>query len=181
MFINKFKTIFLLLLLVITISCKKELSNNEKFIQNLSNDINFDLPMVNESLIIFVNKKDFVYATSLRQLYSIKEKYNKRIRHFDNFLIEVINNNLLSEKEIKDNSIFFFNPNEKILKDFDKKGIEYFKSVYCEISDTKRKYYIKTNLDLNTRQSIMYIFFKNNYYIMQDDYIGKDVLIDKNL
>lgn len=179
MFVNKIKTIFFFLL-VITISCKNELSNNERFIQSLSDDINFDLPMVNEALIIFVNKNDIVYATSLRQLYSIKEKDNKGIKDFDNFLIEAINNNLLSENELKKNSIFFFNPNKDILKEFDEKGVEYLKSTYCETSNMVGKYYIKTNLDLNTKQSIMYVFFKNNYYIMQNDDTGNYVLIDKN-
>ncbi len=177
-------TIFITLFifsLIITISCKKELSNNVRFIQGLSDDIDFDLPLVNESLLIFINKNDIIYATSLRQLYTIKKKNSKNIKDFDRFLIETINNNLLSENEIKESSTFFFIPNKEILKEFDKKGIEYLKITYCETTNIKGKYYIKTNLDFNTEQSIMYIFFKNNYYVMQNDDIGYYVLIDKNL
>lgn len=179
MFVNKFKIIFFFLL-VITVSCKKELSNNEKFIQNLSDDIDFELPMVNESLMIFISKSDTICITSLRQLHSIHEKDNKGFNDFDSFLIEVINNDLLSKAELEKKSKIFFILDKTILSEFEQKGIEYLKNTYCETSNTKCKYYIKTNLDLNTRQSIMYIFFKNNYYVMQNDDTGNDVLIDKN-
>ena len=173
---NKIKIVFLFLLMI---SCKKNLSNNHKFIESLSDDIDFNLPMVNESLIIFVCKNDIIYGTSLRELYSIKE--DMEIKNFDYFLIEVINNNLLPENELKNNSTFFFSPNKEVLKKFKKKGIEYLIHIYCDTSNTMGKYYVKSNLDLNTKQTVMYIFFKNNYYIMEDDYSGKCVMIDKNL
>ncbi|WP_306352566.1 hypothetical protein [Flavobacterium sp. '19STA2R22 D10 B1'] len=179
MLINKFKVLFFVLLLI-TISCKKELSNNEKFIQNLSNDVNFELPIVNESLMIFIMKKDVIYITSLRQLYSIKNKRYKKFKDFDSFLIDAINNDLLSKEELEKNSIDSFKLNKIIMNEFKQKGIVYLKDSYCESSNTIRKYYLKKDLELNIKQSIMYLFFKNNYYVMQNDYSGNNVLIDKN-
>ncbi|MEP7094756.1 MAG: hypothetical protein ABI793_11920 [Flavobacterium sp.] len=178
---NKLNIIICITIFFTFLGCKKELANDNKFIQNLSDDINFEIPMVNESLMIFVKKNDIVYITSLRQLYSVKEKDFKKFKDFDSFLIEVINNDLLSKAQLELNSRSSFKLNSVIVNEFDQKGINYLKDFYCENSKTKNKFYLKLNLELNIKQSVMYVFFKNNYYIMQNDYTGNDVLIDKNL
>lgn len=176
----KIRAIILFTLLFITISCKDKLSNSENFIQNLSNETDFELPMANESLLIFVLKDDIVYMTRLRQLYLLKEKDSKGSKDFDRFLVDVINKNLLSKEELKSSSIDTFKLNREILSQFEKKGIDYLKKKYCDTTSVKGKLYLKQNLDFNLQQNLMYIFFKNNYYIMQNDYTGKNVLIDKN-
>ncbi|RUT67722.1 hypothetical protein D0817_24910 [Flavobacterium cupreum] len=178
---NRIKLLATIVLLFSLFACKKELANENRFIENLSNDENFDLPLYNESLMIFINKNDTVYITSLRQLYSIKEKYYKDYKDFDSFLIKVLNGNLLSKSDLIKNSIFTFELDKNVLNEYNNKGLDYFKKTYCENSKIKDKFYITNNLSLDVKQSVMYFFFKNNYYIMQNDHSGKYVLIDKNL
>lgn len=164
------------------ISCKKELINDESFIRNLSNDLNFEMPLHNEALIILINTEgDSIYATSLRQLNQIRKKnYDDNFKNFDDFLVEVLNNNLLFKSELLENSMFSFKLDKNISQEFRDKGISFFKEKYCEKSKVQGKYYIKRDLNLTIKYNIMYFFFKSNYYIMQNDYSGNDVLIDKN-
>ncbi|EKT4510726.1 hypothetical protein RYR30_002566 [Flavobacterium psychrophilum] len=177
---NRIKLLVIIVLLFSLFACKKELANENRFIENLSNDENFDLPLYNESLMIFINKNDTVYITSLRQLYSIKEKHYKDYKDFDSFLIKVLNANLLSKSDLIKNSIFTFELNKTVLNEFNSKGLDYLKKTYCERANVENKFYIINNLSLDIKQSVMYFFFKNNYYIMQNDHSGKYVLIDKN-
>jgi hypothetical protein len=180
MYRDKLKIIISIALIFLVLSCKNELINDNKFIQNLSDDIDFELPMVNESLMIFIKKNDVVFITSLRKLYSIKEKEYKEFKDFDSFLIEVINNDLLSREKLEVNSISSFELNNAIVDEYKKKGLNHLKDVYCERCNSNKNLYIKTSLDLNEKKTIMYLFFKNNYYVGEDDYLGKYILIDKN-
>lgn len=177
---NKLK-ILLFYSFIVVFGCKNELYNNDRFIQNLSNDIDFEIPMVNESLMIFIKKKDSVYVTSLRQLYFLKEKKYMNIKDFDSFLVDAINGDILLGKEISENSSFSFSLDKSILNEYKHNGTEYLLNTYCEKAKTGNKFYIKAGLDLILKYTIMYILFKNNYYIMHEDYNGKYVLIDKNL
>jgi hypothetical protein len=175
------KLLVIIVLISSLIGCKKELVNDEIFIKDLSNDLNFDLPLNNESLIIFINKNGTVFATSLRQLHSVKEKYYRNYIDFDSFLIKVLNSNLLSESDLIEISKFSFELNETVLNKYNNVGLDYLKKTYCENAKVKDKFYIINDLSIEVKQSVMYFFFKNNYYIMQNDYSGKYVLIDKNL
>jgi hypothetical protein len=116
----------------------------------------------------------------LRQLYSIKEKEYKKFKDFDSFLIEAINNDLLSREKLEVNSISSFELNNTIVDEFKKEGLNHLKDVYCERDNSNKNLYIKTSLDLNEKKTIMYFFFKNNYYVGEDDYLGKYIIIDKN-
>ncbi|KFF02623.1 hypothetical protein [Flavobacterium reichenbachii] len=162
-------------------SCNKELSNDEKFIESLSNDVDFNLPLHNESLKILIDKNDTVYSTSLRQLYEINNRNYKDYKDFDSFLIKAINEDLLSKSDLLKNSEYSFTLSEKLLHNYDNKGLDYLIKTYCEKSNSKNKYYIISGLSLNEKQSLMFFFFKNNYYVMQNDDSGKYVLINKNL
>lgn len=180
MYRNKVELIIFIFLIFNTLSCKRELNNDSKFIQNLSNDINFELPIVNESTMIFINKKDTVYITNLRQLYLVREKKYKWITDFDDFLIKVINNNLLTKTELNFISKIKFKLNKNIECEFDKSRINYFKRNYCEKTDDRKRLYIKNKLAFDVKFSVLYFFFKSNYYVERDDYLGKYILIDKN-
>lgn len=176
----KYKLVIVILTLLFY-SCNKELLNDKKFIENLSNDKDFDLPLYNESLKILIDKNDTIYSTSIRQLYNINNENYKEYKDFDSFLIKVINEDLLSKSDLIKNSEFNFTLDKKIIDDYDNKGLNYLINTYCEKSNTKNKYYILNKLSLSQKQSLMFFFFKNNYYVMQNDDSGKYVLIDKNL
>jgi len=168
-------------LYVFLYSFKNELINDKYFIENLSNDSNFDLPLYNESLMIFVENKDTVYIKSLRQLFIIKEKKYKEYKNIDDFLFNVLNKNLLVKSDLDNIYTVSFKINKSLINEFKEKGLNYFKEEYCEISSIgNNKFYLKSNLNLNNKLNVMYIFFKNNYYVVSDDYSGKYVLIDKN-
>lgn len=177
---NRFKLLVIIFSFLLC-ACSKELKNDKKFIENLSNDVDFDLPLYNESLKIFINKDDTIYATSLRELYFIKNKNYKDYKDFDSFLINAINDNLLSKSDLIKNSDFNFVLDKTVMEDYNNNGINYLINKYCEKSDSKNKYYILSNLSFNIKRSLMYFFFKNNYYVMHNDHSGKYVLISKNL
>lgn len=174
--------LFIIIVVIFSVfSCRKELVNDDYFVRNLSNDVNFDLPLQNESLMIFINNNNTIYVTSLRELNSIKKNKYNNYKNFDDFLIEVLNNNLLSKSDLINNSVFRFKLNNVILNEFAEKGLDKLKNKYCENTETKDKFYLKNSLNSDVKKNIMYLFFKKNYYIMQNDYSGKYVLIDKNL
>jgi len=173
--------LIVIILSTLLYSCDKELLNDRKFIENLSNDVDFNLPLYNESLKILINKNDTIYSTSLRQLYSIKGKKYQNYKDFDSFLIETINGDLLSKSELTEISEYSFTLDKAVMKDYNNNGLNYLINEYCEKSPTINKYYILSSKSLNIKQTIMYFFFKNNYYVMQNDHSGKYVLINKNL
>jgi hypothetical protein len=172
---NRFKLLVIIFPFLLY-ACSKELKNDKKFIENLSNDVDFDLPLYNESLKVFISKGDTIYATSLRELYFIKDKNYK---DFDSFLINAINDNLLSKSDLIKNSEFMFVLDKTVMEDYNNNGLNNLINKYCEKSDSKNKYYILSNLSFNIKQSLMYFFFKNNYYVMLNDHSGKYVLICK--
>jgi hypothetical protein len=173
----KLLVIFLLFLFY---ACKKELVNDEKFIKNLSNDVDFNLPLYNESLIIFIKSSDSIYALSLRQLHTVNAKSYLEYKDFDSFLINSLNGDLLSKSDLIKNSEFAFKLDITVIRDYNSKGLDCLKNKYCEKSDINNKYYVLNDLSLNIKRSVMYFFFKNNFHIMQNDHSGKYVLIDKN-
>ncbi|MET3047390.1 hypothetical protein [Flavobacterium covae] len=179
--LTKYRLLAIIFIAFSVFSCKKELINDDNFVRNLSNDNDFNLPLHNESLMIFVSKDNTIYITNLRQLYSLKQSNYTHYKDFDEFLVDALNKNLLSKSDLVSNSEFNFKLNETILSEFNENGLDGLKSKYCEKSDVKGKLYLKNSLSPDIKKSVMYFFFKMNYYIMQNDYSGKDVLIDKIL
>ncbi|MFH6988384.1 hypothetical protein ACHRVW_11615 [Flavobacterium collinsii] len=177
-YLNKLK---FLVILVLLLSCSKEQKNNVDFIKNLSNDTDFNLPLYNESLKILIDKDDVIYVTSLRQLYNLKESKHFNYKDFDSFLIEVINNDLLSKDDLVKISETNFKIDKEIQEKYHKEGLNYLLKEYTEKTKMPNKYYIISDLNVNTKLCLMYLFFRNNYYVMQNDYSGKYVLIDKNI
>lgn len=177
---KKESRLLILIICIFLCSCKNKLNNDIKFVQNLSNDVHFNIPFYNESLIIFISIDDIIIQTSLRELYTIKTRKYSKYKDFDSFLVTSLNNNLLIKSDFSLTSNLVFELNKNIMNEYNKKGLIYLKETYCEKSNDHKKYYIKSDLNLNIKQSLMYIFFKNNYYVMQNDHSGKFVLIDKN-
>jgi hypothetical protein len=179
--LTKYKFFVIIFIAFSVFSCKKELINDDYFVRNLSNDNNFNLPLHNEALMIFINSGNTIYVTNLRQLYSLKQTNYSHYKDFDEFLVKVLNENLLSKSDLISNSEFNFKLNETILSEFNENGLDGLKSKYCKKSDVKGKLYLQNSLNTDIKKNVMYFFFKMNYYIMQNDYSGNDVLIDKNL
>ena len=176
----KIKLILLFVLLFSFTACKNELKNDIRFIENLSNNETLELPFYNESVKIFIKIDETVYVTRLRQLYFLRDKNYKEYQDFDKFLVKAINGKLLSKSDLDENWIPNFSLNKKILNEFNTKDLDYLKNAYCENANMKNKYYTTNILDWDAEQTLLYIFFKNNYYITEDDYLGKTVLTDKN-
>ncbi|MBC7438965.1 MAG: hypothetical protein H7250_03135 [Flavobacterium sp.] len=178
---NSFVYYLILIFLVLVVqSCKKKPLNNINFIKNLSNDIDFNLPLYNESLMLFVKKNDTIYIKSLRELYLINQKKYFKIKSFDGFLTKVLNNDLLETSDLKNDFVVCFKLDKNVLKEFNEKGIENLKIKYCDNGEDKIKFFLKNNLNQYMKQNLMYHFFKNNYYIVNNCHSGKYVLIDKN-
>jgi len=180
MYRNRVKFVVYVVFIIFFSSCENKTINSTKFIENLSNDLDLNLPLVNESLMIFVCKNENIYVTSLRKLHFIYKKKQKDFINFNTFLYGVLNNDLLSEVELKTNSVDTFCLNINIVNEFNGNSINYIIATYCEKSSVKGKFYLKNKLNLNIKQSVIYFLFKNNYYILQNDYLGKYVVIDKN-
>lgn len=181
---TKFKLLFIILFMLLAISCKdvhkSKLVNDVDFIRNLSNDKEFDLPFQHESLMMFICENDIIYVTSLRQLHNLNVKKYINYENFDDFLIKSLNSNLLTTSDLINISRIDFKLDTMIYKDFYENGLEYLKIKYCDKSEDIDKLYTKKNLSLQETINVMYYFFKKNYYVLQNDYSGKNVLIDKN-
>jgi len=161
-------------------SCKKELKNDILFINNLSNETEYDLPFVNESLIIFVKDGDRIFVTSIRKLFEEYSESYKKKYSFDDFLVNVINNKELSVSQIDRVSNYNFKMNQNIADLYKNHDLNYFITKFCYKSNSLNKFYIKEDLSFDEKNNVMFYFFKNNYYVMFNDYDGRFVLINKN-
>src|SRR5690606_1454824 len=92
--------ILISLISLLFLNCRKNLKNDIYFIENLSNDIEFDIPFKNESVIIILKREDKLFISSLRMLYNEFTKNYKNKNSFDDFLVMVINNNMLNKEQI---------------------------------------------------------------------------------
>ncbi len=163
---------FYLILLLLALNCQQnKLVNNISFIKNLSNDTNFKLPLKNGNIKIFFIKDNYFYETSLTILHHIMMNEFKNYNDFDLFLEKVINENLLTTSIVQKYyySVFKHKISETIFLEYEKKGIKFMKEKYCFFNKKFNTWEIKSNISTNNCQNIMYIFFKNNYYIYEGD------------
>lgn len=178
--IYKIKNVFLVFISFFLISCKKELKNDISFINNLSNETEYDLPFINESLIIFVKGGDRIFVTSIRKLFEeYSDNYSKKYS-FDDFLVRVINDSMFDKEQMKNVSVHEFKVDNNIVNLYEKKGLNYLITEYCQKTNKKSTLFLKQNLNVEVQFNIMYYFFKNNYYLVEDDYEGRYILINKN-
>lgn len=172
--------LFITIISFFLIGCDKRLKNDVDFINQLSSNVDFELPLISEPIIIFLQTDNKLYITSLRNLYNEYIENYKSQYSFDEFLVEVINKNRLSKEQVVKVSDFNYNINKQIASLYDNNELDYFIKTYCRKGKYKDQLYLTNDVDVEMQFNIMYYFFKNNYYLVEDDYEGYYVLINKN-
>ncbi len=144
----------------------------DNFIREYSKgDFESDIPPINFGYLFFAETNDgFIIITNNFYLYQIFKKYYlQEFSDFHNFLCSlykgktVLQEEYLNEVMSIDNFIF---KNDSIFEN-------------SNLSDLKKKYlidnqYLKSNISLTKNEvfSLLYHFFKNQYYVLHDDYSG---------
>lgn len=175
------KNILLIVLLsFFVISCKKELKNDGDFIEKLSNEIDEEMPLLSEPIIILIKREDKLFISSIRMLFEEYSRHYKAKYTFDDFLVMVINNNMFTKEQMNNISVHNFKLDGNVSDLYNNKGLDYLISEYCEKTNKHNTLFLKQNLSVEVQFNIMYYFFKNNYYLLEDDYEGRFILINKN-
>lgn len=173
-----------ILLIIIAIflasSCKKELRNNEVFIEKLSHEIDEETPLISQPIIILIKSDDKIFISSIRTLF---EEYSKNYKNeycFEEFINMVINDNMFDKEQMGNVSVHNFKVDNNIKNLYEDKGLNFLITEYCEKTNKQNVLFLKQHLNVEVQFNIMYYFFKNNYFLLEDDYEGRFILIDKN-
>jgi hypothetical protein len=180
MICNIKKILLIIIAIFLASSCKKELRSNEVFIEKLSQEIDEEIPLISEPLIIIIKKEDKLFISSTMILFEEYSKNFKKRYTFEDFLDMVLNNDLFDKEQMRNVSVHDFKVDDNIANFYESKGLNYLITEYCEKISKHNTLFLKQNLDVEVQFNIMYYFFKNNYYLVEDDYEGRFILIDKN-
>lgn len=175
------KNILLIVLLsFFIISCKKELKNDGDFIEKLSNEIDEEMPLLSEPIIILIKREDKLFISSVKMLFEEYSKNYKSKYSFEDFINMVVNDKMFNKEQMGTISLHNFKVNDNIANMYEHKGLNYLINEYCEKTNKLNTLFLKQSLDVGIQYNIMYYFFKNNYYLVEDDYEGRFILINKN-
>lgn len=178
--INKINLIKSITMICFVLSCenKNKLINSKDFVNKLYNEEDLKLPLVTESAIIFIKVEDEILITSVRNLIKIKNKNYKYFKNSDEFMFKAINYNFLKKNDFIKEITPIFKLEDKIIEEYYKFGLKFLIKNYCVSSNKNLN--LKSIPNQNMEDTLLYIFFKNNYYIMEDDYDGVYALINRN-
>jgi len=172
--------VLVVILTFFMISCKNELKNDSDFIEKLSHEIDEEMPLISESIIILIKSDNKIYISSIRTLFEEYSKNYKTKYSFEDFIDMVINDNMFNKEQMENISVHNFKVDNNIANLYGDKGLNYLISEYCEKTNKNNTLFLKQNLNLEVQFNIMYYFFKNNYFLLEDDYEGRFILINKN-
>lgn len=144
----------------------------DKFLREYSTgDFESDIPPVNWGYLFFVKiDNGSIIITNNFHLYQIfKKHYSQQFLSFQGFLCSLYKGETILQKEYIDEAAF---RNRIVFKNetsFENSDISELRKVYFNDSD-----YLKTNVNLTENKvfSLLYHFFKNEYYVFYDDYSG---------
>lgn len=163
-------SILLISTIITLISCKNY--NRESFYKNIEKEQEL------QTALIFSIKKDsisFVNYNILKDFFSAQEKSFK-YKNFDELLLNI---NKISNKEkrllyFSDN--YKFDENSKILENLSTDEIA--KKLKLD-KTSKNGYYVSpSKYSKEVLYSILYLFYKNNQFILYDDDIGQYLIVD---
>jgi len=162
------------------ISCKSELKNDKEFIEKLSHEIDEDMPLISQPIIILLKSDNKIYKSSIRTLFEEYSKNYKTKYSFEDFIDMVINDNMFNKEQMENISVHYFKVDNDIANLYEGKGLNYLITEYCEKTNKNNTLFLKQNLNVEVQFNIMYYFFKNNYFLLEDDYEGRFILLNKN-
>ena len=168
-------TILQIVFIIGLFSCNtqsKEECIHDNFLHEFSKgDFEADIPPVNMNYLFFVElTNDSIIDTSNLYLYQIyKQHYLEEFSNFHMFLCSLYNNDLFLERDFL---------NAEILRNgfMFKKG-DTFENM--DLSELKERYlddlcFLEVDVDLSYERkfNLMYLFFRNEYYITHSDLTG---------
>jgi len=170
---RKLNEILILLFMVCCISCntKHDISFNQNLIKSISEeDENLPSRFFNSLFFCKCQNEEILILS----VYELREVYLKEYKHtnYKDFLTELFNQKLLVNCNIQDKQIRI---NEEVKKNYLKMPLKEFLNLYC----TKKKeniFIIKNNMPDESKNTILYFLFINNYITNIDDYSGTYVI-----
>jgi len=176
------KILTLLILLFVLLSCEKKEENfSDEMIEELIIE-DYGLPSKYGFLNLYVKTNDNnILPTTNHYLFGLyKIHYHKTFKTFELFLNEVLNNNLIINKEEFKKSYFGdFKLNRNIEKKYSEIGFDEFLKKYSEKTASNRTKLKKTIINENEYLTVVYLLYKNRYDISRDCYIGNDYIIKR--
>ncbi|WP_353148041.1 hypothetical protein [Chryseobacterium sp.] len=162
----------------ILVSCSKpDIHINDKLIKELAtinNDNKNSLSYIPESsanLLYVQLDNNKIVSVNVFELQDIYDNYYKKdYKTFYIFLKKILNQKIkLPIDRIKKNEVTVFAIEKQILD----KPNDQIKKIYFTRGNDHIYYFYPKNLPLNTKQTILYKMFIDNYSIIFDDYGGK--------
>ena len=151
-------------------SNKDDCKKSEQFLNEFSKGFSGNLPPPNSNLLMFFKLDDgsLIKVNNIELKSFYKKDYSEKI-NFNEFLCLLFNGKLLLKKAQFDriNKNYQIVKPNKVIEALDIKSIT---DKYCTKIDNHLL--LKNNTDVNTRLTILYLFFKNKNYISFDNYSG---------
>lgn len=150
-------------------SNRNDCKESKKFLYEFSKGFSENLPPPNSNLLMFYKLDDgSIIKVNNVELNSLYQKVYSKKFTFNEFLCLLFKDELLLKKEQfnRDNRNQIIMPNKEI----EALDIKLISNKYC--TKIGNHLLLKNSTDVNTRLTILYLFFKNKNYISFDDYSG---------
>lgn len=165
-------------MLLILFGCQQrdQCTDAEGFIHKFSEHVSKGLPSANSNYFFFLKLTNGkILKTNNDMLFKVYLDKHRNQYNFQEFLCALFQEELIldfnSFKKEGDN-YQIFNLQDSIVK----KDIESIKSNFCKGAD--ENFSLRNNLGLEEKLTVLYVFFKNSYFVSYDD-IGGYYLMNK--
>lgn len=169
--------LFTLLCLFACQTNKDDCKDLEFFLEEFRKGISEKLPPANSNIFLFfkLDGNNIIKLNNI-ELYDLYEQgYNKNYS-FEEFLCKLFDDKLnLKSADFKEKKNQY--QILKINSDVEKLNLESLKTKFCVMN--KHGLSLNHNLDESTQITVLYVLFKNKYYISFDDYAGEYVIKHK--
>jgi len=159
------KTYLCLFIILSLISCqtkKDKCSDSEIFLSEFSKGISEDGPHSNWHIFFFLKLEgNNIVKLNNMKLYEIYNGKYKSNYSFNEFLCAIFNERLIL-KETDLGQLYYHDFIFKLDKNIEKLSIVLLKNKFCRGDNNVLR--LNFNIEINTRFTILYIFFKNKYY-----------------
>jgi len=171
---KKNRIILILLFFAFCLSCNTnhEISFDKKLIKSIS-DENKYLPSRFFNLFFFCKCQN--EEISILSVYELREVYHNGFKnmYYKDFLTELFNQKLKVDCTLLNNK---FKINADVQKNFLKMTLVDFINFYC-VKKRENIFWLKNDIAEESKKSILYFLFLNNYITNIDDYNGSFVIM----
>ena len=175
------RTYIYLIFLISLFGCKSsdhKCSDTEIFLSEFTKGFSKELPPANSNILFFIKSDDnrLIKLNNIELCNLYNGSYDKK-NSFKEFICNLYNEKIYLSKALIEKKISrcqFY----KLDNNIERLNLALLKKNFC--TERNMKLSLNQNVNESTRFTILYLFFKNKYYISFDDYNGY-YLINKSL